>query len=156
MRLVDEDPSKFNLTNMIKVFFMMSDVRLITPDINDLSDGEIPIYDAKNLSFKHLTKVVFSSLRIFMKFTQEALPIRIQQIHVLNCSPVMDRALSLIRPLLFSKVFKLIHFHKPESDTLFKYIPKEIIPEEYGGNAGPIKVLREYWMDKIDHHRFIK
>lgn len=133
----------------------MSDIRLVTPDVNDFSDGEIPIYDAKNFGYKHLTKIVLSSLRIFMKFTQEALPIRIKQIHVINCSPTMDRAMTLIRPMIFSKVVKLIHFHKPGSDTLFKYIPKDIMPEEYGGNAGPIEELRKYWMDKVDQHRYI-
>ena len=155
MRLIDEDANKFDVTTSIKIFFIMSDIRLVTPDINDLSEGEIAIYDAKNFSYKHITKLVLSSLRVFMKFTQEALPIRIQQIHVLNCSPIMDRAMSLIRPMVMSKVFKRIHFHKPGSDTLFKYIPKTIMPQEYGGDAGPIEDLNKYWMDKIDQNRFV-
>lgn len=156
MRLVEEDPSKFDLTTSIKIFFIMSDIRLITPDVNDLSDGEIAIYDAKNFSYKHITKIVLSSMRVFMRFTQEALPIRIQQIHILNCSPIMDRTMSIVRPMMVSKVFKLMHFHKPGSETLFKYIPKAIMPKEYGGDAGSIEDLKKYWMDNIDQNRFVK
>lgn len=49
---------------------MVADIRLATPDPNGITDGEIPIFDMAGFSLRHLTKVVLSSLRCYMKYTQ--------------------------------------------------------------------------------------
>lgn len=64
------DDIDFN--DMVKAFFVVSDVRLITPDENELlSDGEISIYDMQYTSYRHLTKVVVSTVRMYLKYVQE-------------------------------------------------------------------------------------
>lgn len=87
---------------------MVADVRLVTKDKNVLSDGEIPIFDMAGFSLRHLTKLVLSSMRIYMKYTQEAHPVRLKQIHVINCSSYLDRILSIVKPFIKSEVFKLV------------------------------------------------
>ncbi|KAJ6616101.1 Clavesin-1, partial [Pseudolycoriella hygida] len=140
----------YHFTDIIKVFFMVSDIRLITPDENGLTDGEIPIFDMAGFSLRHLTKVVLSSLRCYMKYTQEAHPVRLKQIHVINCAPFLDRVLALLKPFMKNEVFKLIHFHAPGSDTLYKFVPLEMLPNEYGGKAGSIEVLKKDMMEKLN------
>lgn len=51
---------------------MVGDIRLITPDDNEggISDGEIPIFDMNGFSLRHITRVVLSTLRCYMKYTQ--------------------------------------------------------------------------------------
>lgn len=51
---------------------MMSDTRLAIPDDcnNGVADGEIPIFDMNGCTFRHLTKLVLSSLRVYLKYTQ--------------------------------------------------------------------------------------
>lgn len=49
---------------------MVADVRLATMDANGITDGEIPIFDMAGFTLRHLTKVVLSSLRCYMKYTQ--------------------------------------------------------------------------------------
>lgn len=61
---------QFQFNDAIKMFFMVADVRLKTADPNGLTDGEIPIFDMAGFSVKHLTKVVLSTLRTYMKYTQ--------------------------------------------------------------------------------------
>lgn len=34
-----------------------------------------------------------------------------------------------------------IHVHSDGFESLYKYVPKEMLPEEYGGNAGPVKQI---------------
>lgn len=95
---------------------------------------------------------------------QEAHPVRAQQIHVYNCTPLINRIMSLIRPLIKPEVAARFQFHTPGSETIFKFIPREILPEEYGGDAGPIQTIADYWMtlfmekrlaDNIFHFSFI-
>lgn len=49
---------------------MVADVRMKTNDQNGLTEGEIPIFDMTGFSVKHITKVVLSTLRLYMKYTQ--------------------------------------------------------------------------------------
>lgn len=89
---------------------MMADCRFAV-DEEDV-DGEIPIFDMSGYSLRHLTKTVLSSLRIYMKFVQEAHPVRIKQIHVLNSPSYLDKVLTVIKPFIKSEVFKLVRENK--------------------------------------------
>lgn len=134
---------------------MMSDVRLITPDTKTLTDGEIPIFDMARVSYRHLTKIVLSTLRLYMKYTQEAHPVRVRQIHIINCNPIIDKIIYLIKPFVRTENFKMINFHTPESTTLFKFIPKEFLPIEYGGSVGSLETMKQFWMNKLESHRLV-
>lgn len=63
---------QFNFNDAIKLFFMIADVRLIGNDSEDgtFTVGEIPIFDLAGLTLKHITRVVLSTLRVYMKYTQ--------------------------------------------------------------------------------------
>lgn len=85
-RLIETKTEKFNFNDTIKAFFMFADLRLVSPDPNpdQLADGEVPIFDMQGLSVWHLFKLSLSTLRLYFKYTQEAHPVRVQQIHVVR------------------------------------------------------------------------
>lgn len=151
-RMTNDDVDHIDFNDVIKAFFMMSDVRLITPE-EKLSDGEISIFDMSQLSYKHFTKVIYSTVRFYLKYIQEAHPVRLRQVHILNSSGMIDRVMSLVKPFVPSKHLGLIHLHTPGSETLFDFIPRNILPNEIGGSAGPIADVRAVWMDKLVQHR---
>lgn len=74
-RLTDDDPDKIDFNHVIKAFYMAADIRLITTE-EIWADGEIPIFDMTNITLRHFTKIVFSTLRLFMKYSQEGLRFR--------------------------------------------------------------------------------
>lgn len=52
---------------------MVADVRLIVANPDEPNSGwhgEIPIFDMEGFTIKHLTRIVLSVLRIYMKYTQ--------------------------------------------------------------------------------------
>lgn len=152
-RLIEEDFDDIEFNDVIKTFFIMSDVRLISPDLKTLTDGEIPIFDLAGVSYRHLSKVVLSTVRLYLKYTQEAHPVQVKQIHILNCTPIMDRIMGFMRPFMKTEVAKMINFHPPGLEKLHQFIPKDILPQEYGGNAGPIEEMKQYWISRIKNHR---
>lgn len=152
-RLISDDFDHIGFNDVIKAVFMMSDVRLITPDSKTLTDGEIAIFDMARISYRHLTKIVLSTLRLCLKYTQEAHPVRVRQIHIINCNPIVDKIIYLIKPFVRTQNFQMINFHTPGSTTLFNFIPKENIPDDYGGSAGPIGNMKQYWLERIKQHR---
>ncbi|CRL03400.1 CLUMA_CG016526, isoform A [Clunio marinus] len=151
-RLTDPDPEKIDFNHVIKAFYMAADIRLASTE-EVWSDGEIPIFDMTNITFKHFTKIVLSTLRLFMKYSQEAHPVIVRQVHIVNCSSLINKVMMVIKPFLKAEVAERIQTHLPESETLFKYIPKEILPKEYGGLAGPINNIRNFWMSYLDSFR---
>lgn len=151
-RLTSDDFEHIHFNDVIKCFFIMSDVRLITPDAKILTDGEIPIFDMARVSYRHLTKIVLSTVRLYLKYTQEAHPVRVRQIHIVNCNPIIDKIIWMIKPFVRTENFKMINFHTG-TETLTKHIKKEFLFNEYGGNAGPIDNQKKYWMDRIEKHR---
>ncbi|KAJ8868674.1 hypothetical protein PR048_030213 [Dryococelus australis] len=40
-----------------------------------------------------------------------------------------------------------------QTETLYEYIPKDILPKEYGGNAVSMKEISDHWMKKLVKYR---
>ncbi|CAK1542170.1 unnamed protein product [Leptosia nina] len=150
-RLRDPDLDTFNFTDVVKTFFMMIDTRITEED--DIPSGEIPIFDAANVSLKFIGKVNLSVLRKYMMYTQEAVPVRLKQVHVINTPSYIGKIFALCKPFLKSEVAKLIKFHEPNTETLFNDISKEIFPEEYGGSSGSIDQIKRYWIKRMEAKR---
>lgn len=46
-----------------------------------------------------------------------------------------------------------MHFHLPDSETLYEFVPKELLPAEYGGGVGKLSELKKEWMQKVINNR---
>lgn len=150
---------QFDFENVIKTFFMAADHRFSIVDENlplKVNDGDIPIFDMSGFTYRHITKLSLSTLRIYMKFTQEAFPVRLKQIHLINVSPVLNKVLMVLKPFMKSSVSELLNFHLPNTTTLYDHIPKEILPLEYGGNAGSMQEIKKSFVKRLESHRLVK
>lgn len=61
--------------------------------------------------------------------------------------------MSWIRPLMKPEVQARLNFHAPNTDTLYNFVPREILPREYDGHAGSIKEIKEYWIKRLHERR---
>ncbi|KAH8386560.1 hypothetical protein KR093_001205 [Drosophila rubida] len=142
----DFEPSKMHHTEDTRAFFMVTDCRFITPDDaahpDVLSVGEVQIFDMKGTTMRHISRLTISTLRAYVKFLQLAFPVRLKAIHMVNCPTYLDRIVSVVKPFISEEVFKLIRFHTSSIDTLYEFVPRDMLPEEYGGSAGPLATLR--------------
>jgi hypothetical protein len=155
-QLLNDDANNINFNDCVKAYFMGCDVRFALPvdRYSDLESGEIIIFDMRNLTFKHLTRVVISTLRMFFKYLQDAHPVRIVQLHVINCTPVLNKAMLLIKPFMYTKLYNALKFHNAGSyDSLYEAIPREILPSDFGGDAQSMAEMKKYWMGVLDDHK---
>lgn len=65
---------------------------------------------------------------------------KLKEVHVINVSPLIDTIINWVKPFLKEKIRNRIHVHA-ELESLYKFVPKDILPTEYGGNAGSIQDL---------------
>lgn len=124
-----------------KLFFLTTDSRFIEAD--DLPEEDIVIIDAKDLTLKFLTKLNLSAARRLSKYQENAMPIRLKQVHVVNAPSIIDKIYAVLKPFIAKQITELIYFHPPNSETLYQYISKEDLPADYGGSKPPMSELNK-------------
>lgn len=139
-----------------------------------IADGEVPVFDMTGISIKHLKVIVISTLIAALRYVQDNHCLRLKHIHVINCSPIIEKFMKLIKPLLKRDIFDMvsfgllvyfeginfefylqIHFHVPDSNTMDKYVTKDLLPNECGGSAGTIEEIKTYWLKRAVEKRLV-
>ena len=128
----------YNASDVIKLVLMIGDIRLFAEEIGVA--GDIYILDATGVNATHFAKFTPTLIKKFAICVQEAYPVKLKEIHIVNVSPFVETIVNFVKPFIKEKIRNRIHFHSGDSyESLHKRIPKEILPEEYGGTAGKIQ-----------------
>jgi hypothetical protein len=118
-----------------------------------INSGDIPIFDMYGLTYRHLTKLSLSTLRCYMRFTQEGFPVRLKEIHLINVSPVLSKLLTILRPFMKTRVKNMLNYHEPNSSTFGEFIDQDLLPNEYGGKAGRMEDIKNKFTKQIESQR---
>lgn len=134
---------------------MMLDARYLMLDGDRLATADVLIIDLEKYNFRHFFNEAKNpkTLYLYFKYIQEVVPIATSAAHILNPSWVVDRFMSLIRPLLRKEVAESFQFHSRGSESLHKSFSKEVLPEDYGGTAGSMDDLHKDWMKVFESKR---
>ncbi|KAL0867916.1 hypothetical protein ABMA27_008594 [Loxostege sticticalis] len=143
------DLDTHQLNDAFKIAMMIGDIRL-KEEIEGVA-GDVYILDASVVNASHIGRISIPSVKKFLICVQEAYPVKLKEVHVVNASPLIDAVVTMIKPFLKEKIRNRIFIHT-EMESLQKYIPKDILPEEYGGDAGPVDVYNEAWIKKLEDY----
>ncbi|KAF2886974.1 hypothetical protein ILUMI_19200, partial [Ignelater luminosus] len=69
------------------------------------------------------------------------MPVRLKGLHFINVVSFMDKLLALMKPFMKQELMDILYLHTESVDSLFKFVPKECMPNEFGGLAGSILEL---------------
>ncbi|VVC37057.1 Cellular retinaldehyde binding/alpha-tocopherol transport,CRAL/TRIO, N-terminal domain,CRAL-TRIO lipid [Cinara cedri] len=147
---LDVDQISATVVDGMKVVLMIGDIRLKEEHIGVA--GDVYILDAcvatpQNFA-AHFAKFTPTLLRKFLTCVQEAYPVKLKEVHVINASSLVDTIINFVKPFLKEKIRNRIHVHS-NVETLYEYVPKDMLPEEYGGQAGPIAEINRQWYEKL-------
>lgn len=138
------------------MMLMMLDARYVMLDDGDkLAESDILVLDMNGYSFNHSIDAAKNagSLFLYFKYVQETVPINTKSTHILNTSPFVDKFMALIRPVLKKEIVDSFTFHSDNYETLYEAVPKQLLPTEYGGEAGSINDLHKSWMETFESKR---
>lgn len=154
-RLIDSDSRNFNFNDAVKYIFMAQDMMHISINDGVIAEGESCIFDAKDFSIWHFLKLgsAISTVRLFMRYVQEAVPHHLSQNHFVNCSPILTKIIALIRPFMNKELCDTMHFHTTGLETLYEFVPKEFLPTEYGGSLGSLEEFYDKSLEAMDSKR---
>jgi len=147
-RLLDSEPSHFVYNDAMKLLNMVIDLWLYT---EGTSSGHVILFDMKNVSFGHVGRLSPMALKKFLYYLQDGLPVRLKGFHFMNASPVIDVILNMMKPFMKKQLMDMFHMHTT-NDTLEKFIPLEVLPNEAGGQAGPIQELHDKNIKNLENH----
>ncbi|KAF5300663.1 hypothetical protein FQA39_LY19131 [Lamprigera yunnana] len=64
------------------------------------SEGLVIVQDFKEFTFGHLVKAPILEVKKLMMYLQEALPVRLKAIYIINIGGVIDSAMAIVKPFL--------------------------------------------------------
>uniref|UniRef100_V5HKT9 Putative tocopherol alpha transfer protein n=1 Tax=Ixodes ricinus TaxID=34613 RepID=V5HKT9_IXORI len=95
--------------------------------------GVVAVVDLEGLNFSHLLHYTPKELRKTIKLGQECYPLRIKGIYFVNNPQVFQLMYAVVKLFLNAKLIKRVHFIGHDYDQLHELVPRELLPEEYGG-----------------------
>lgn len=148
-RLIDPEPSHYVYNDGMKLLSMILDLWLYS---EGTMPGHIILFDMKDVVFGHAARLNPMGLKKYLYFLQEALPVRLKGLHFMNIMPVMDVILNMMKPFMKKELLDMLHTHST-LDTLKKFIPIDILPNEAGGKAGPLMQINEKTVKELEANR---
>jgi hypothetical protein len=153
VKLLDTDPDRYNLLDFIKLSFLLEELCLQY----DYSIGTRFIWDLEGITLKHTLKWNPLVLSKYVTLIERSYSCRILGVEFLNCSPLLNKVLAILRAVLRAKIYERITVHE-DMTSLHKVTPKECLPKEYGGTLESIPNLLQKWDEVVKNHEkfFVK
>ena len=99
--------------------------------------GVVVMLDFGEFTVSHMASFTPNLTRRAAQTWQECIPYRQKGLNYYNTPTIFNVLFELLKLFLKEKIKKRITLHKSSLDSLYSKIPKRILPEEYGGDAGP-------------------
>ncbi|XP_018393626.1 PREDICTED: alpha-tocopherol transfer protein-like [Cyphomyrmex costatus] len=147
--LLDSDPSFYDYDYSLKYTAMLTDVHFLMDGTNN---GYVFIIDASKCSFGHVMKMNPFVMKKYMYYIQEAAPMNLKAIHIINSLPAMEMLMKMIKPFMKKELVDAIYFHS-SLESVSEYIPVDALPNETGGKAGSVHKLAELQEKKFEEYR---
>ncbi|KAG5886253.1 hypothetical protein JTB14_020816 [Gonioctena quinquepunctata] len=143
-RIPDGNTKTFNVYDFFAHTYNVTEVRLH----EDYPLGDVLVYDFKNIKFGHLIQTTPSVLLNNAAIFKKAFNNNIKQIHYLNFIWFLEPVIALCKRMISKKLAERIHVHK-SLESLMEFIPRSILPKDYGGEESSLEELSALWKQKF-------
>lgn len=130
--------------------------------------------DLSNVTLGHMLQMDAVFFKKLAAVGETGTPIRHKGLHFINTPPGFDTFFNLFKSFLGDKsktrvrsnielIMSIIHApklfpfqlfsHGHNIESLYNYVPKNLLPAEYGGDNSSIPEMIDYWYNKILSYR---
>lgn len=149
----DRTPTKFIVDDILKFMFMVVDVIALD---NPGTPGIIFLYDVTGFSFKHFFRTPISSGRKYLEYIQDACPIRVKGIHMLNVGAALSTLLNLAKPFIHTEYINKINMYSNRDfEVLLKNtkITLDMVPKELGGQGPSAQNILDETLKRVARYK---
>ncbi|XP_028175891.1 alpha-tocopherol transfer protein-like isoform X1 [Ostrinia furnacalis] len=151
VRASQYDPERFSLNEFLSVSLVIKQILYLEDDAFVVA-GAINVVDLEGATLAHFVQMTPTQMKKMVVLEQDASPLRVKSAHYLCTPPGFETVFNMGKKILSEKHKNRIYIHK-NKEELFDYVPKEIMPVEYGGNGGTVDEIIDYWIKKIQEYR---
>ncbi|XP_068204370.1 alpha-tocopherol transfer protein-like isoform X6 [Palaemon carinicauda] len=111
------------------------------------------IADVKHMTLGFVAQMTPSYIKKAATVMQEGYPMRPKGLNYINTPAAFDTVFNIFKSFMKEKMKKRVHIHGSDLESLYKQVPKECLPVEYGGTNGTIEEIKDYWLKRVDARR---
>ncbi|CAO1434182.1 unnamed protein product [Diamesa hyperborea] len=146
------DPSLFSIQDAMKVSTMMQDI-MINEDDSFVVSGQIGVLDLSGVNVGHFMQFSPTFVKKMTVMTQDSSPIRQKGLHWINTPRGFESVFNIFTAFMNEKNRSRLFVHGNNMESLYKQVPRRLLPSEYGGEAGPLQNIINDWEKKIISYR---
>ncbi|CAG9832598.1 unnamed protein product [Diabrotica balteata] len=148
---------KFNKRNSarFKLNKVIASAFIIPPEVRmfeDLSVNDKIVMDFKNIKLLYIPKFKPDHFRKVGFLVEELWNNQLKEIHCVNVPKYAEKLIYFCRTFLNKELREKIFVHKSLED-LYKVVPREILPKDYGGEEEDLKDINSKWLNKLKEYR---
>ncbi|KAK8734208.1 hypothetical protein OTU49_006058, partial [Cherax quadricarinatus] len=146
------DPQQVSVDDMNRASLMISDI-LAEEDEQTTITGSVFVGDSEGMTMAHIASFTPSLMKKSMVLWQEGYPMRPKGLHYINTPAAFDTVFNIFKSFMKEKMRKRVHIHGTDMESLYRHVPKSVLPVEYGGTNGTIEEITKYWIERLDARR---
>ncbi|KAH9636996.1 hypothetical protein HF086_016278 [Spodoptera exigua] len=123
---------------------------------NDYVNGYILIVDYRDWNmFKLITRMTTPDVQPFINVLTKGYGGRLKNVHIISDSKAVEVLVATVKQLISEKLGKRIQVHK-NLEELHKVVPKDLLPEEFGGKQKSCEKIQAEIVDELASDRHIQ
>ncbi|KAJ9583064.1 hypothetical protein L9F63_022586 [Diploptera punctata] len=149
MGLFGTDGSEYEPIDLGKICLMGLEVRTC----EDYWRSDILVFDFTNITIQHVSKITLTIIKKLGILILKGYKYRLKSAHLINVPPFAQIIINMVKSILKPKLIERIHFHGHDLTDMYTYIPKQLLPIEYGGEGGSQAENNVRWKLKLQSYR---
>ncbi|XP_075992609.1 alpha-tocopherol transfer protein-like isoform X2 [Anticarsia gemmatalis] len=140
-------PSKCSLDEVFKGCVLFLEAAMLEPETQIC--GAVVIFDMDGLSMQHVLQFTPSFANRIVDWLQEAIPLRIKGLYIINQPFIFDMVFKIFKPFLKEKLRSRIVFMGNDRKILHEHISPKCLPDKYGGTLNIPSVSGAQWLELL-------
>ncbi|XP_063698391.1 retinaldehyde-binding protein 1 isoform X2 [Culicoides brevitarsis] len=145
------DPNAVSVDQMFRMFYLIHLLAQLEPESQ--VNGVVVVMDYENMGLKQVKAMTPGSTKRLITFIQDAMPLRMKEVHMIKQPYVFNMVWSVVKPFLKEKLKNRIFFHGSDMKKLHKYLDPEYLPENYGGKMPKLNYTGKDWFPCVNNYR---
>ncbi|XP_044739736.1 retinol-binding protein pinta-like [Chrysoperla carnea] len=146
--LTDKLGDNFDLFTYFKIYVMSLESRIPY----DRNTGEICIIDSSRANLNLFKQTTPTLLKKCLDVNLKGYSLRLAGLHFLHPHPAGMFIMGILKALMKPKLYERIHLHY-DLESLHKFVPKELLPKDVGGDLPELQTLTDEWYDVLRKNR---